>query len=279
MSRQRRQEDRRARQRQRRGSRGSTYEPAGPVEFGGVMGFFQRHSRWFFIIGIVIMVVSLGAVFFPASQPIADPEPTPTATDTPDPSATATGTAEATSTAEASPTPDDGIQRTYSAPPEMTIDREASYEAVIRTERGDVRLELLADEAPGYVNNFVFLAQNRFFEGLTFHRVEPGFVVQAGDPTATGLGGPGYWLPEETTDEPFEVGVLSMAKAGDDVSGSQFFITLAPTPALADSFTVFGRVTEGLELLQAFDPRDPSVLGQAPGVRILGIDIIEAETP
>jgi len=243
------------------------------------MGFFQRHGRWFFISGIVIMIVSLGAVFFPTSQPIADPAPTLTPTSTPDPDVTATGTAEATSTPEASPTPDDGIQRTYSAPPEMSIDTSASYEAVIHTERGDVRLELLADEAPGYVNNFVFLAQNRFYEGLTFHRVEPGFVVQAGDPTATGLGGPGYWLPEETTDEPFEAGVLSMAKAGADVSGSQFFITLAPTPALADGFTVFGRVTEGLELLQAFDPRNPSAAGQAPGVRILGIEIIETEAP
>ncbi len=273
MSRQRRQEERRQRQRQRRSARGSNYEPAGNLEFGGVMGFFQRHGRWFFIFGIVIMIVSLGAVFFPTNQPIADLPPTPTA----DADATETATAEATSSPEASPTPADGIQRTYSAPPEMAINPTAAYEAIIRTERGDVHLELLADEAPGYVNNFVFLARNRFFEGLTFHRVEPGFVVQAGDPTATGLGGPGYWLPEETTDEPFDAGVLSMAKAGTDVSGSQFFITLGPTPALADDFTVFGRVTEGLELLQAFDARDPSAAGQPPGVRILGIEIIETE--
>ena len=158
----------------------------------------------------------------------------------------------------------------------MTIDPAASYEAIIRTEKGDIRIELLPAAAPGYVNNFVFLAREGFYEGITFHRVIPGFVAQAGDPTGTGLSSSGYDLVEELNDLPFDAGVLSMAKGGDDVSGSQFFITLEPTPHLADSnFTVFGRVIAGLDVARSLTARDPGAPGQPPGDRILRIDITE----
>ena len=177
------------------------------------------------------------------------------------------------STAETAATPGDG--RAYAAPPSMTIDSARSYEAVIRTRRGDVRITLLPEAAPGYVNNFVFLAREGFYDGITFHRVIPGFVAQAGDPTGTGSGSAGYDLAEERNDLPFAAGVLSMAKGGSIVSGSQFFVTLAPTPHLEGSFTVFGRVASGLDVLQSLTPRDPRLPGQPPGDRILAIDIIE----
>jgi cyclophilin family peptidyl-prolyl cis-trans isomerase len=224
------------------------------------MGWLQRHAGVIVISGIVFLVLSLGAgTLFGAGfgTPPPPPTPTPAPAETPDPDATPTPT----------PEPEDDIQRTYEAPPEMMIDPERRYEAIIHLRNGGaIRLELYADEAPGYVNNFAFLAEQRFYEGLTFHRVEPGFVIQGGDPEGTGFGGPGYWLEPESTGRRFEQGVISMAKAGNQVSGSQFFITLAPTPHLAEQdFTVFGSVIEGFEHVQ----------GVAPGDRIDRIEIIE----
>ena len=266
------------------------------MQFPGMFGWLQRRQRLFYAVGIVVLVVSLGAVFFGGGQ--AGPTgPTP-ATQTPEPTtaagdetsdAAADGSADDTGdSAGATGTPDDAAQSTdtaddeqtddsaYSAPPPLTIDPEGSYEAVIHTEKGSVRIELLPADAPGYVNNFVFLARDGFYDGITFHRVIPGFVAQAGDPTGTGLHASGYDLVEELNDLPFDAGVLSMAKAGNTVSGSQFFITLEPTPHLVESgFTVFGRVIEGLDVLRTLTPRDPSAAGQPPGDRILGIDIIE----
>jgi cyclophilin family peptidyl-prolyl cis-trans isomerase len=140
-------------------------------------------------------------------------------------------------------------------------------------------VELYPEEAPIAVNNFVFLAKNRFYDGLTFHRVEPGFVAQAGDPTASGNGGPGYWLADETNDLTFDSGTLAMAKAGTSVSGSQFFITLGEQPSLNGNFTVFGRVIEGMDVLQALTPRPLNTTGGAPGDLILSIEIAEADAP
>ncbi len=260
-----------------------------------MFGWLQRRQRLFYALGIIVLVVSLGAVFFGGqvgpTGPTASPEATTEATedssdvaadDAEDSEDTTSDSAEATGTpddaADATETPDEEStdRRTYSAPPPMTIDPEGAYEAVIRTEKGNVRIELLAADAPGYVNNFVFLARDGFYDGITFHRVIPGFVAQAGDPTGTGFNSSGYDLVEELNDLPFDEGVLSMAKGGNDVSGSQFFITLAPTPHLEPAgFTVFGRVIEGLGVLRTLTPRDPSAPGQPPGDRILGIDIIE----
>ena len=273
------------RRRRRRRRQQTSYQAAGPIEFPGFMGWMQRNQRSFYLGGILVMVLSLGGIFF-ATQfggghggTSASGGSTSSTTSTTDTTQDVAATPDANGTAEpgasATPEPDDGaIVRSYAAPPELTIDTSAAYEAVIRTERGEIRLELLTDEAPGYVNNFVFLARNRFYEGLTFHRVVPGFVAQAGDPTATGFGGSGYRLPEERNALPFDTGVISMAKAGSIVDGSQFFITLAPTPGLASDFTVFGRVTAGMDVLQELTPRDPAQT-TAPGDLILEIEIIE----
>jgi cyclophilin family peptidyl-prolyl cis-trans isomerase len=276
MSRQRRQEQRRQRQRQRRQSRQpAAYEPVGTIQFGGIFGLIQRHTRLFFIGGILVMIASLGAVFFPSS-----PHAAPTADDTiataeAEASESATATAEASSEGPATPAAEP-IVRLYGSAPVIEIDPEASYEAVLHTEAGDVRIELLADEAGGYVNNFVFLARNRFYEGLQFHRVVPGFVAQAGDPGDNGNGGPGYSLAEERNDVPFDAGVISMAKAGPIVNGSQFFITLDRQPALESDFTVFGRVTSGLELLSALPSRDPfDAAPDEPGLLIQSVEIVE----
>ena len=270
MGRERRQAQRREQQRRRRQGSRPGYEPVGQVRFTGIMGLFQRHARIVFVGGIMIMIVSLGAIFFPTSPHAAAPPDDATSEPTP------TATIEVTATPEGTPTeaPEE-IQRVYGAEPAIEIDSAARYEAVIQTERGAVRIELLAAESPNYVNNFVFLARNHFYDGLTFHRVVPGFIVQAGDPMATGFGGPGYPLTEESNDLVFDSGVISMAKEGPEVNGSQFFVTLDPQPALADNFTVFGRVIEGLDILRGFAARNPSEAGASPGVRILSIEILE----
>ena len=274
MSDERRRRRRRDRQRRRRES-GPSYEPAGEVQFPGLFGWLQRRQRLFYAIGIVVLVVSLGAIMFGGQLGPAGPDPAEPGAATPPPASGAAADA-AASTAEATSAPgSDGDGRAYAAPPPMTIDPARSYEAVIRTERGDVRITLLPEAAPRYVNNFVFLARDGFYDGITFHRVVPGFVAQAGDPTGTGTGSPGYDLAEERNGLPFETGVLSMAKGGAVVSGSQFFVTLAPTPHLEGDFTVFGRVASGLDVLQSLTPRDPQQPGQPPGDRILAIDIVE----
>ncbi|MBN1401756.1 MAG: peptidylprolyl isomerase [Anaerolineae bacterium] len=160
----------------------------------------------------------------------------------------------------------------------MTLDLSKSYQAVIQTEKGAVRLELYDDQAPKTVNNFVFLAREGFYDGVTFHRVIPGFMAQTGDPTGTGSGGPGYRFEDEF--DPAlrhdSEGVVSMANAGANTNGSQFFITYGPTPYLDDVHSIFGRVVEGMDVVRALTPRDPSENPNAPaGDRILSIEIIE----
>jgi cyclophilin family peptidyl-prolyl cis-trans isomerase len=144
----------------------------------------------------------------------------------------------------------------YDERPEMQIDPAQSYEATIVTEKGNIVVELEPSLAPETVNNFVFLAQEGFYDGLTFHRVEPGFVIQGGDPLGTGTGGPGYTVPAEIELDHVE-GAIAMARRGDSVnpqrasSGSQFYITLDETPHLDDQYTVFGEVVEGMDVVQS----------------------------
>lgn len=278
-------DDRKFQKRQRRTRRQArrASQPIEPLQYPGIIGWFQRNQRVFFVVGIVVMVLSLGAgaaLFGTDHSGSSSDDPSEDSASIDDPDDDATETLTPTDTPTAEPTADDdGIVRTYEAPPEMTIDVSLQYQAVIHTEKGDIRLELLPEEAPGYVNNFVFLARNQFYDGLTFHRVDDGFVAQAGDPTGTSQGGAGYTLGEELNDLPFESGVLSMAKSAEGVSGSQFFLTLRATPELEpQDFTVFGRVIEGNEVLQALTIRDPNVPGQPPGDRILSIEIIEQES-
>ena len=138
----------------------------------------------------------------------------------------------------------------YAAPPPMTIDASASYTAVINTNKGSITLELFAQDAPVTVNNFIFLAEAGFYDGIIFHRVIPGFMIQGGDPTGTGFNGPGYQFQDELeSDRVFSApGVLAMANAGANTNGSQFFITVAPTPNLTGRHTIFGEVTQGQDV-------------------------------
>lgn len=157
----------------------------------------------------------------------------------------------------------------------MTIDTSKQYTAIIETEKGNLLLELFAKDVPKTVNNFIFLAREGFYDGSTFHRIIPGFMVQGGDPTGTGRGGPGYRFEDEFTIHKHEVGALSMANAGPDTNGSQFFITYVPVYQLDGKHSVFGQLTEGMDVLKALTPRDPSTNPQFEGDRILRISIVE----
>jgi cyclophilin family peptidyl-prolyl cis-trans isomerase len=171
------------------------------------------------------------------------------------------------------------VIKTYSSPPELAIDTTKRYVATIKTDKGDVKVELLAAEAPETVNNFVFLANDHYYDGVTFHRVIQDFIAQAGDPTGAGIGGPGYSLPVEATDEAFDVGVIAMAKpqdASSDNNGSQFFVMLRDEPTFDGKFTVFGRVIEGMDVLTQLTARDPQLeQNPPPGDRIESITIEE----
>ena len=159
--------------------------------------------------------------------------------------------------------------------PTMTIDQTKQYIATLKTEKGDIKIELFADKAPLAVNSFIFLAESGWFDNVTFHRVVPGFVAQAGDPTGTGFGGPGYAFKNEISDLKFDkAGVVGMANAGADSNGSQFFITLAPTPNLDGSYSIFGQVIEGMDILNSLTERDPSKNADLPpGDKILSVTI------
>lgn len=146
----------------------------------------------------------------------------------------------------------------YAAYPEMVIDPAKSYTATFETSRGQIVLALDAKSAPKTVNNFVFLAQDGFYNGLTFHRVIPDFMVQGGCPEGTGRGGPGYKFADEFAGNPnsHERGVISMANAGPGTNGSQFFITHVPCPWLNGKHTVFGKVTSGLDVVDSIKGGD-----------------------
>jgi cyclophilin family peptidyl-prolyl cis-trans isomerase/protein-disulfide isomerase len=169
-------------------------------------------------------------------------------------------------------------KRQFSDCPPMTIDPKKQYLAILHTEKGDITLELFADKAPLAVNSFIFLARNHWFDGVTFHRVIPGFVAQAGDPTGTGIGGPGYAFDNETSpDLTFDgPGVLGMANAGPGSNGSQFFITYSAVPRLNGGYTIFGKLVAGMDVLQKLTPRDPSTaMDLPPGDKILSVEIVE----
>ena len=149
-------------------------------------------------------------------------------------------------------------QNKWNSPPEMQIDAEKSDRANIETEKGTIVLELYPEHAPKTVNNFVFLAREGFYDNLIFHRVISDFMVQGGDPTGTGRGGPGYQFEDEVRGNPLKHGrgVISMANAGPNTNGSQFFITHSPQPHLNGRHTVFGKVVEGLEVVDAIRQGD-----------------------
>jgi peptidyl-prolyl cis-trans isomerase B (cyclophilin B) len=146
----------------------------------------------------------------------------------------------------------------WSSPPEMQIDQDKKYKAKIETSKGMIELELYPEHAPKTVNNFVFLSKKGFYNGVIFHRVISNFVIQGGDPTGTGRGGPGYQFEDEVKDNPLihERGAISMANAGPNTNGSQFFIAHSPQPHLDGNHTVFGKVIQGLEVVDTIQEGD-----------------------
>ncbi|MGH2375435.1 MAG: peptidylprolyl isomerase [bacterium] len=150
------------------------------------------------------------------------------------------------------------MTRQWTSPPPMAIDPKKKYQARVQTPRGVITVELHAQHAPKTVNNFVFLAREGFYDGITFHRVIADFMIQTGDPTGTGRGGPGYRFEDETKGNPLrhETGVISMANAGPNTNGSQFFITHAPQPHLDGRHTVFGKVVDGQDVVNAIRQGD-----------------------
>jgi cyclophilin family peptidyl-prolyl cis-trans isomerase len=213
----------------------------------------QRRNR-------IIVWITAGAVFLgggafavvaflggdgESARPEAGPSPTPTETsESPEETGDVACDAEVPKLAgEEKPQ--------YDKAPDMQIDESAVYTARLQTSCGEVEIELLAKDAPLTVNNFVFLAREGFYDGLTFHRVIPGFMAQGGDPLGTGTGGPGYQFEDEFVDSLVfdSPGILAMANSGPATNGSQFFITVAPTEHLNGAHTIFGRVTSGTDVM------------------------------
>ncbi len=167
--------------------------------------------------------------------------------------------------------------KTYDAPPPMTIDANKKYTATVEMDKGgQFVIELYPDKAPITVNSFVFLAREGFYDGTTFHRVLEGFMAQGGDPTGTGMGGPGYQFVNEDSDLTFDkAGVVAMANSGRDTNGSQFFITFGPQDFLNGGYTIFGQVIEGMDVVNSITLRDPDQAPTFEGDKIKTIVISE----
>jgi cyclophilin family peptidyl-prolyl cis-trans isomerase len=238
------------------------------IEFPGIMGVMQRNMRWLFIAGIFVLVASIGFPLLTTVLDLGEPQlPEPSATENPTTSAQATSEGSASGPV---------IQRQYASEPDFVLEDDMEYVAIITMENGDqFEIALLTEESPVHVNNFVFLSRNNFYDGLTFHRVIADFVVQGGDPSGTGMGGPGYVLQEESNEIYLDrEGLVAMAKSSRGVSGSQFFITLGPTPWLTGDFSVFGRIASGMDTVKNITVREPGE-GQ-PSADVIGsIEIIE----
>lgn len=170
--------------------------------------------------------------------------------------------------------------RQYDAPPEMSIDTSLDYQATIVLENGDeIVIDLFEDRTPETVNNFVFLAEEGWYDGVTFHRVIPGFMAQTGDPTGIGIGGPGYTIPDEFDPELTHTGpgIVSMANSGPNTGGSQFFITFADATHLDGAHAIFGEVTSGMDQVEGITPRDPADPNAPDGDKIVTINITTVE--
>lgn len=152
-------------------------------------------------------------------------------------------------------------QKQWSSPPALQIDVAKTYLITMETSKGTIELELYPEHAPVTVNNFVFLAKEGYYDGVTFHRVINNFVIQGGDPTGTGRGGPGYQFADETYGNPLrhKTGYISMANAGPNTNGSQFFITHSPQPHLDNKHTVFGKVISDMDIVNAIEQGDKMI--------------------
>lgn len=233
------------------------------------------------LVAITILLIVLGFVagllISRSGTPIVVPTAAPAPTSPPAPAEPASVLTPITGSMPILPT---ATTYQYSSPPPMSIDPAKKYTATIYTPRGEIVIELLPDIAPQTVNNFVFLARQNFYNGLTWHRVLPNFMAQGGDPRGDGTGGPGYTIPAEFTDKILfdQPGIVAMARSSDPNSaGSQFFITTAPAPWLNEQYTIFGRVIQGQGIVDGIPLRDPSNPADlaTPGEMILGIAINE----
>jgi len=180
-----------------------------------------------------------------------------------------------------------GDKPSWDRPPPFTLEPDADYQAtIVLADGGEIEIDLFEHEAPEHVNNFVFLSREGYYDGLTFHRIVEDFVAQGGDPTGSGRGGAGYLLPDEiVADDNRErltldaAGVISMARSARGASSTQFFITMMPQGFLDGmSFTAFGEVTEGLDIVLGFDLRDPADPSAPPGPEIETIVITQVPT-
>lgn len=178
---------------------------------------------------------------------------------------------------EAATPTQEAVVQSYEAAPPMTIDMNKQYFATFKMAKGgEFVVQLFPDKAPKTVNNFVFLAREGYYDGVTFHRVLEGFMAQGGDPTGTGGGGPGYQFENEDSDLTFDKpGVVAMANAGRDTNGSQFFITFVPRPQLNGGYTIFGQVIEGMDVVNGITRRDPDQNPNFEGDAIETITISE----
>ncbi len=208
---------------------------------------------------LALAVVSACGSDSPAAAPAAEPAAT-----APLPGQTVTSSGGETCVSRTPAPPP--APKTYAKPPPLEIDTSAKYRATLVTSCGRIVIALDAAGAPETVNNFVFLAREGFLDGLTFHRVVSGFVIQGGDPDGNGRGGPGYSIPDELPEDGYPAGSVAMANAGPDTGGSQFFIVTGDASALPNSFAKFGRVTKGLDVARTIegfadpnaDPGDPA---------------------
>jgi cyclophilin family peptidyl-prolyl cis-trans isomerase len=235
----------------------------------------KAEQRIQIIAGIVILLVIGGIVWavLASQKPAATAASEPTAVSQPANSAAPTAPASKPA-ASSAPAAAAAEKKTYSAYPEMTIDKTKKYTAAFKLAKGgEFKIQLFPDKAPKTVNSFVFLAREKFFDGTTFHRVLEGFMAQGGDPTGTGAGGPGYEFVNEDSDLKFDKpGVMAMANAGRDTNGSQFFITFVATPQLDGGYTIFGQVTDGMDIVNGITRRDPQTSPDFTG------DVIESVT-
>jgi peptidylprolyl isomerase len=167
------------------------------------------------------------------------------------------------------------MSKSWKTPPALTIDKNKTYTATLQTAKGDLVISLFAKDVPITVNSFVFLAREGYYDGCTFHRVIPGFMAQTGDPTGTGRGGPGYIFNNEITSHKHVMGAVSMANAGPNTNGSQFFITFGPAGLTESDYTIFGQVISGMEVVNGITRRDPTQNPTFSGDVITSITISE----
>ena len=223
----------------------------------------EKRNRWLIIGGVSLLaiLVIVVLIFSPGSNGTATTTETPTTQ----------------GTLVTQPTPTTIVGKQYSSPPPMTIDLTKKYFATVKLAKGgEFVIQLYPDKAPITVNSFVFLARDGYFDGVTFHRVMPGFMAQGGDPTGTGYGGPGYKFVNEKNDLTFDkAGVVAMANSGPDTNGSQFFITFGPVNLTESDFTIFGQVTSGMDVVNGITLRDPSQNPNFTGDVIASITITE----